>query len=232
MTRVLVVNADDFGLSNGVNEGIARAHEDGIVTAATLMVRGRAAEAAARYARRAPELSVGLHLDLAEWEFTEGEWRARYQVVAADDADAVDAEVDRQLAAFERLVGRPPTHLDSHQHVHREEPIRSALARRGERLGVPVRDVTPGVTYSGAFYGQDGKGYPVPEAITVAALIGVLEDLDDGVTELGCHPGLGPLDNVYASERETEVRTLCDPEVARAVERLGVRLCSFADVSL
>ncbi len=52
--RYLIVNADDFGLSEGVNRGIIRAHEQGIVTSASLMVRGAAAAEAARYARAAP----------------------------------------------------------------------------------------------------------------------------------------------------------------------------------
>lgn len=228
--RVLVVNADDFGLTSGVNEGVARAHEHGIVTAASLMVRTPAAEDAAAYARRRPELSVGLHLDLGEWECVDHEWRARYQVVDTGDAAAVEAEVDRQLQAFERLLGRAPTHLDSHQHVHRAERVRSALARAGARLRVPVRDVTPEIRYSGEFYGQDGRGYPVPQAITTEALIEVLERLPGGVTELGCHPGLGELDNVYAAEREREVRTLGDPAARDTLARLGIRLSSFADV--
>src|SRR5918994_4143612 len=185
--RVLIVNADDFGRAPGVNRGVARAHEQGIVTSATLMVKWPAAEEAAAYARRS-SLSVGLHLDLGEWEYRDGEWHARYHRLEAQTADGVADEVRRQLERFERLIGRPPTHLDSHQHVHREEPVRSALAGLGERLGVPVRDITPGIAYSGEFFGQDGRGAPVPEAITVDALVGIIESLPPGVTELGCHP--------------------------------------------
>jgi predicted glycoside hydrolase/deacetylase ChbG (UPF0249 family) len=227
--RVLIVNADDFGLSPGVNRGIARVHEEGIVTSATLMVRGPAAEAAADYARRNAALSVGLHLDLGEWEYRDGEWRARYQVVAADDTAAVRAEIDHQLRRFEALLGRPPTHLDSHQHVHRSEPVRDLLADRGRRLGVPVRDVTPGLRYSGEFYGQGGRGEPVPEAITVDALVAIIEQLPPGVTELGCHPGeADDLDTTYARERTREVETLCDPRVRSALDSCGVELRTIA----
>ena len=58
-----------FGLSEGVNRGIIRAHEQGIVTSASLMVRYPAAAEAARYALQHPRLSVGLHLDMAEWVY-------------------------------------------------------------------------------------------------------------------------------------------------------------------
>src|SRR3954452_23338645 len=124
-TRSLIVNADDFGLSAGVNRGISEAHERGIVTSASLMVRGPAAEEAAAYARAHPALSVGLHLDLGEWAWHDGGWGSVYEVVRADDAEAVADEAGRQLPAFPRLAGRAPTHLDSHQHVHCNQPVLS-----------------------------------------------------------------------------------------------------------
>src|SRR5262245_55550677 len=103
--RRLIVNADDFGLSPETNRGIITAHEGGIVTSASLMVRYPAAIEAADYARRHTRLGVGLHLDLGEWAFRGGEWVALYLVVAADDAGPVRAEAERQLAAFRDLVG-------------------------------------------------------------------------------------------------------------------------------
>jgi predicted glycoside hydrolase/deacetylase ChbG (UPF0249 family) len=231
--RYLIVNADDFGLSDSVNAGIARTHEEGIVTAATLMVRGRAAQAAADYARRTPSLSVGLHVDLAEWEYRDGEWIARYTVVDSADEDAVRDEVDRQLTRFRDLLGRDPAHLDSHQHVHRERPVAGVLRRVGERLGVPVRHQSDDITYRGDFYGQTGKGEPYPVAITVEALVEVLRTLPAGTTELGCHRGLADpqLDNVYRDERPVEVEVLCDPRVRAAVDEAGIRLVSFDEAA-
>src|SRR5437764_15380237 len=79
--RSLIVNADDFGLSEGVNRGILRAFDDGIVTSASLMVRQPAAASAAGEAALRPELSVGLHLDLGEWVFRNGSWETVYEVV-------------------------------------------------------------------------------------------------------------------------------------------------------
>src|SRR5262245_41603867 len=138
-SRRVIVNADDFGLSDGVNRGIIRAHEAGILTSASLMVRWPAARAAADYARTHFRLSVGLHVDLAEWICRNGEWKPKYQVVPPDDAEAVDVEVRRQLESFRHLLGKHPTHIDSHQHVHRNEPIRSILTETARELGVPLR---------------------------------------------------------------------------------------------
>src|SRR4051794_10944670 len=72
--RYLIVNADDLGYSARVNGGIFEAHQRGIVTSASLMVRWSAAAAAVAAARRCPGLSLGLHLDLGEWSYCDGEW--------------------------------------------------------------------------------------------------------------------------------------------------------------
>lgn len=219
--RALIVNADDFGRSAATNDGIVRGHEQGIVTSASLMVAWPAADAAAAYARRRRELSVGLHFDLGEWTYGDGEWRPVYQ---RGDAER---ELVQQLSRFRDLMGRDPTHLDSHQHVHREEPVASLLTTAATRLGVPLRERSP-IAYCGSFYGQSGRGEPYPQGITVTALVAIIDALPTGVTELGCHPGLDAgLDSSYRLERLAEVATLCDPRVGEACDRCGVALRGF-----
>ena len=78
-TRFLIVNADDFGLSEGVNRGIIEAHEHGIVTSASLMVLKPSAASAAAYSREHPRLSLGLHLDLGEWAYDGEAWVPVYR---------------------------------------------------------------------------------------------------------------------------------------------------------
>src|SRR5258708_14951846 len=175
--RFLIVNADDFGLSHGVNKGIIRAHQGGIVTSASLMVRWPAAKAAVEYAAAHPRLSIGLHLDLAEWVYRDEQWVARYQVVPADDERAVAGEVARQLESFRQLLGKDPTHLDSHQHVHRNEPVLSVMKRLAQELAVPLRSSDPQVRYCGGFFGQTGEGEPYPEGISLEGLLNTLSIL-------------------------------------------------------
>jgi predicted glycoside hydrolase/deacetylase ChbG (UPF0249 family) len=228
--RTLIVNADDLGLSPAVNAGIAAAHERGIVTSASLMVRQAAAPAAAGYANAHPALAVGLHVDLGQWDYVNGEWMVAYERCAADDEAAVEAECRAQLERFRRLLGRDPTHLDSHQHVHMSEPAATVVARLAAELGVPLR--ARGIRYEGGFYGQSGKGEPVPEAIGVERLLEIVSALPAGWTELGCHPGLGMRDeSSYGAEREQEVRALCDPRARKAIELAGVALRSFAEAT-
>jgi chitin disaccharide deacetylase len=231
-TRWLIVNADDFGLSSGVNAGIIAAHERGIVTSASLLVRWPAAAEAASYAATRGKLSVGLHVDLGEWQCREGKWEELYRVVPADDAAAVRAEVRRQLDVFHKLAGGNPTHIDSHQHYHRDDPARTVVLEIAAELGVPVRDFAPGIRYCGGFYGQSAYGHPFPDGISRAGLLQLLEDLPPGVTELGCHPGLDDeLRTMYCRERRHEVDVLCDAEIATAAGRLGIRLISFAEAA-
>jgi predicted glycoside hydrolase/deacetylase ChbG (UPF0249 family) len=233
MLRRLIVNADDFGLSAGINRGIIEAHECGIVTSASLMVRAAAAAAAAEYGRKNLRLSVGLHIDLAEWTYRDNAWTPLYQVVDLADAAAVESEVRAQVDAFIGLMGRSPQHLDSHQHVHCDEPLRSVVQRLAAELDLPLRHFTPSVRYCGEFYGQSAKGEPTPDLLAVDALLDLLRHLQPGTTELGCHPGYADaVETSYHSERAREVAVLCHPLVRQLLAEEHIELASFHDVSV
>lgn len=228
--RFLVVNADDLGLSAAVNDGIFRAHAEGVVTSASLMVRQGAAPAAAEGAASHPELAIGLHLDLGEWIYERGEWIQAYLHCDTDDRDAVEAECGAQLERFRALLGRDPTHLDSHQHLHESEPVAGVAEALAAELGVPLRNRA--IRYEGGFYGQSGKGEAFPEGISPERLAALIRELPPGWTEIGCHPAAGPVPtSSYDAERQVELRTLCDPSIREALNVTNVKLCSFAQVN-
>lgn len=228
--KYLIVNADDFGQSPGINRGIIRAHEHGIVTSASLMTRWEAAAEAARYAIDHPQLSVGLHIDLGEWAYRGSNWMPLYSVVASlDDEQAILKEITEQFATFQRLVGRDPSHIDSHQHVHLRQPVRSAVLHIAQTLHIPVRDCNSPAHYCGRFYGQTAEGAPLRGFISSEALIEILEGLPEGLTEIGCHPAASvDLRTMYCSERLAELQVLCDDQIKARIEALGIELCSFA----
>ncbi len=226
--RCLIVNADDFGLSEGTNRGIIESHERGIVTSASLMVRQPAVTSAASYAKANPALGMGLHMDLGEWEWRDDAWHQVWQVVAMEDAAAMAAEIERQLDRFHRLIGRAPTHLDSHQHVHQHEPARRIAEAIAARLGIPLRGVSGGIAFCGSFYAHGAKGAPFPEGVSVGNLLSLLRQLPVGTTELSCHPGLDEhLTSCYRLERLAEVRTLCDAHILAALQNEGITRIHF-----
>jgi predicted glycoside hydrolase/deacetylase ChbG (UPF0249 family) len=227
--RFLVVNADDLGLSEAVNDGIFAAHERGIVTSASLMVRQGAAPEAAERATDHPGLAIGLHIDLGEWNYEAGEWMLAYSHCDSDDAEEVEAECRAQLDRFRSLLDRDPTHLDSHQHVHESEPAKGVAEALAAELGVPLRNRA--IRYEGGFYGQSGRGEPFPEGITPERLIELIRALPPGWTEAGCHPAAGPVPtSSYDAERRIELEALCDPDVKELLDSGVVRLCSFAQI--
>jgi len=194
-----------------------------------MMVRWPAVVDAAAWARRRPHLSVGLHLDLGEWIVRDGEWEALYEVVDADDADAVGEEIRQQLQRFGDVMGHAPTHLDSHQHVHMREPVRSLLVAVGRRLGVHVRGLSR-TRYCGDFYGQWGAGESHPESISRDALVTILDGLHEGTTELACHPSAdntADVESMYLVERGIERRVLCDPSLRDEIATREIVLRSF-----
>lgn len=220
--RRLIVNADDFGMSAGVNRGILEAHERGIVTSASLMVDRPAAAEAARAAQAFPALGVGLHFELAGGIPSD-----------PDGAAGVRAELRRQHEAFLRLVGAPPAHVDSHHHVHREAAVASLFWEFCVAHDLPAR-ACGAVPFLGWFY-----GHAPPEDVrtdlyyvSVPFLAALLRDLPPGVSELGCHPGYVTPDisSRYLAEREAEIRTLTDPRIRALIADLGIALVNYASL--
>ncbi len=229
--KYLIVNADDFGLSPGVNQGVIVAHERGIVTSASLMVRFPAAAEAVESVQHGVRLSLGLHVDLGEWAYRDGDWTPIYEVLPLANPARLADEIHRQFDAFCDLVGEPPTHIDSHQHVHRDPQVCATLEPMADRLGVPLRHFCPEVRYCGDFYGQDQFGESTTQWVSSAALVKILSSLPSGITELACHPAMAcDFDGMYAAERLMELKSLCDPAVQAAVADHEITLCSFDQV--
>ncbi len=222
--RVLIVNADDFGASEGINRGIVEAHTGGIVTSTSLMVTGSVVAGAVALARAHPELGIGLHLDL------DGE-QADPDLDPSDTA-AVRAELARQLEVFGELMGRPPTHVDSHHHIHRRPEIEPIARELVAPLGIPLRE-DGRVTFVGGFYGQWEWQVTDLHHVSPEFLIWILRnEVGEGWTEVSCHPGYVSDDftSLYLTEREAELQTLTDPSVRAEIEAAGIRLASYREL--
>lgn len=226
--RYLIINADDFGQSPAINSGIIDCFENGIVTSTSLMVRYPSAAAAAGYAKLNPSLSVGLHADLGEWTLRNGEWEPLYLVTDISDPQQVKTELYHQLDRFVQLTGKEPSHLDSHQHVHKRESLFPVFNTLAAELNIPLRHFRKKISYCGSFYGQLENGDTYPEAISTEGLKNTLRNLGPGITELACHPASGTdLATLYSRERETERATLCDPSIKNFLQSEHISLISF-----
>ncbi len=247
----LIVNADDLGRSIGVSRGILRAHRDGIVTSTTLMPNAPHARHAAGLVRDQRRLGVGVHLVLTfarplsparavpSLVREDGTFPPRPHLVrGALRGEEVLAEFRRQIDHATRLLGRAPTHLDTHHFVQDEPEVLWALITVAKERALPVRHISPAQRdalrreglrtpdhFARDFYGK--------EAVTVDALVGLLARLPSGTTELMCHPAEVDdelMRSSYTREREIELETLTHAHVARAVRHAGFSLITFAEL--
>jgi predicted glycoside hydrolase/deacetylase ChbG (UPF0249 family) len=247
LSRLLIVNADDLGRSDGVNRGIFEAHERGLVTSATLMVAFPAASLAAAALTRHTRLGVGLHVTLTGAAPTlparevpslvdaHGLLPRKPEAMGEVEPREVLAEVRNQLALFRRLTGRMPTHLDSHHHSHRLPAVLDALIAVAREHGLPIRraseEVASRATAAGVRTTDRFEERFFGETATLDALLGILRGLGPGVTELMCHPGYTDEElrrgSGYADAREREIAALTDPRVLAALHELGIEATHF-----
>ena len=153
MERTIVINADDFGLCEGVNKGIVQAHTKGVLTSATLMANMPAAQEAVEIAKGLPNLGVGVHLNLTEGKAiskgaevdcivnSEGEFAfsASRLALLAILKGRVRKAIETELAAQIQWVidkGIKPTHLDSHKHIHSFPVIFPIVCRLAKRFDI------------------------------------------------------------------------------------------------
>jgi chitin disaccharide deacetylase len=244
MTRRLIVNADDFGLTRGVSAGILAAHRHGIVTSTTVLITVDV-DRESLVAARDSGLGIGLHVNLtlgrpltparslvdASGHFIRDARRAAARASVND----VEREVAAQIEKFTTLVKRAPTHLDTHHHVGLHEPVTGVMLAAAKRLDVPVRSQnavarararSAGLKTPDHFFGESGPGAYWARGTTLARL----RDLPPGVSEFMTHPGVfddALAQSRYARQRETELASLGAPAARAAAMALGVTLCDF-----
>ncbi|MFF3022201.1 chitin disaccharide deacetylase [Gottfriedia sp. NPDC057948] len=234
MTK-LIVNADDFGYSKGVNYGIIEAHLNGIVNSATMMMNMYAVEHGIELAKLHPTLGLGVHLVLTagkplltglqtivdqNGDFLKNSYWYDNPVINVEE---VEKEWDAQIQKF-LSYGLNPSHLDSHHHVHMTPILHPVIAKLSQKYNLPVR-ISPKSQIDGItpftdqlltdFYGSD-----IP--------INYFETIEDRINnriesvEVMVHPAL--IDNYlkngtsYCFERLTELDILTNSKLPKGVE--------------
>ena len=217
--RRLIVNADDFGYSRDINEGIVEGHRKGIVTAATLMPNGKAFEHAVELALGNPSLDVGCHFVLIGGDAVAPPGRHLPSTWSGFIAALAKGHVrpyDELRAQLRRLMdaGIKPSHLDTHKHTHMLPAVLRALARLAAEHGIrwvrrpfdfPLDGTAGGLSTSKKLVSRSlgfarshlhgilhrhGCGTTDHFAgLDGGVLSAALENLPPGDTELMCHPG-------------------------------------------
>jgi len=248
MEYLLIVNADDFGLSKGQNYGIVEACRHGVVTSTTAMVNGDAIEHAAELSRALPELGVGMHFVLTlgmpltpmpglTREGQLGKWIWEMAEQGTLPLEEIARELDCQFNRFVDLFGREPTHIDSHHHVHMIPAIFPLVAEFARRKGVALRvdrqvevpgELPPTTDgFSSAFYGEE-----ISEALFLSVLDRSVQQGERSL-EVMAHPAF--IDNTirksaYCWPRLTELDVLTSTSLKYAIAERGYRLGTFGDL--
>jgi predicted glycoside hydrolase/deacetylase ChbG (UPF0249 family) len=282
MLRRLVVNADDFGLTPGVSRGIIKAHREGIVTSTSVMINIPYAEESLRLAQKeAPDLDIGLHLNLTAGRPISPPDAIPDLVTSSGDFLDLDALLDRiesvdltqvrreftaQIERFREIMGHLPDHLDGHHYItarsHRTAELLIELAQgiscaiRNEVARKDILDGDLAGSYS-RIHGKEkmpqlieelnailtGGGVSTPDhftggfygdGATLGNLLLIILDLEEGISELMCHPAEVDEElrsaSSYNERRGDELAALTHPSAREVINSSFVQLINFGDL--
>lgn len=252
MQRLLIVNADDFGLSKGQNYGIIDACNNGVVTSTTALVNSAASEHAAALSRSCPGLSVGMHFVLTlggslttmpvlapDGRLGKGIWQQAEQ--GPLPLEEIAGELEAQFNRFVSLFGHQPAHIDSHHHVHMMAQIFPLVADFARQRGIPLRvdreiAARDELVLDGLFTSDGFASGFYGEAISQALFLQALDasaQRGEASLEVMCHPAFVDnvvMDSSYCYPRLAELEVLTSPALKYAVAERGYRLGTYADL--
>jgi len=243
----LIINGDDFGLSEANTLGIIKAYKDGILRSTTMMTNMEHAAFAAGLMPKYPKLGVGLHLTLTMGKpilkthqtivDQNGDFRKQseyYKKSFEIDLEEIKAEYQAQMDRFIELTGKLPTHIDHHHSQCLVEEAPAIFFELAKKYDLPIRNG----------YALFGEGYDYQKVDFVrdfyddnATIEFFLEDsanlLSYEIVECMAHPGY--LDNdmyhksSYNLQRMKEMEILCDERVKNWVKENKIELVNFSD---
>lgn len=250
----MIVNADDFNLTRGVDRAILECHDRGIVSSTTFMVNLPVASSTVRELKKRKTLGVGLHLNVTFKSpilgapkiksLTSGHGSFRKMKEQLDGLPAASelfSEYSAQVQKFIKVFGRKPTHLDTHHQMHNHPFFLKVLTEAAKTFKVPMRTSCL-LTQSALlkklkspiatdyFFGNlTPEGHWTAEPLEV-----ILKNLPEGVSEIMCHPGVVDADlksvSSFTTGRAVEHRVFSAPRFRKILSDSGVRLVHFGMV--
>ncbi|HHL2559430.1 TPA: chitin disaccharide deacetylase [Yersinia enterocolitica] len=252
MEKLLIVNADDFGLCKGQSYGIIEAFRHGIVSSTTAMMNCAEIYHAAELSKQHSALPVGMHFvltygrpltampSLVDAKGELGKWLWARAEAGELNLDEIAQELTAQFNKFVAVFGRPPTHIDSHHHVHMLPQIYPLIESFAHEKSLPLRIDrheaqqqgmvlnNPRSTewFDAGFYGENLTEQSFLQLLATADQNGI------NTIEVMCHPAF--IDKIlmtsgYCYPRLTELEVLTSPALKQSIEQLGYRLGSYSD---
>ncbi|MBU4684045.1 chitin disaccharide deacetylase [Cedecea davisae] len=253
MDRLLIINADDFGLSKAQNYGIIEAFHHGVVTSTTAMMNAEAIKHAAGLCARYPGLGVGMHFVLTlgrpltempvltRGEGVLGKWIWEMAEQGQLDLAEIRQELESQYQRFIDVFGIEPTHLDSHHHVHMIPEIFPIVAAFANAKGIPLRvdrdaaardDIALTGVRSTEGFSSEFYGDAISEELLLESVDASAQRREKSL-EVMCHPSF--VDNTllksnYCYPRLAELEVLTSSALKYALAERGYRLGTFRDI--
>ncbi|EPC7976485.1 chitin disaccharide deacetylase [Yersinia enterocolitica] len=252
MEKLLIVNADDFGLCKGQSYGIIEAFRHGIVSSTTAMMNCADIYHAAELSKQHPALPVGMHFvltygrpltampSLVDASGELGKWLWARAEAGELNLDEITQELTAQFNKFVAVFGRPPTHIDSHHHVHMLPQIYPLIESFAQEKSLPLRIDrheaqqqgmvlnNPRSTewFDAGFYGENLTEQSFLQLLATADQNGI------NTIEVMCHPAF--IDKIlmtsgYCYPRLTELEVLTSPALKQSITDRGYRLGSYLD---
>lgn len=259
MAKKLIINADDYGLTRSVSEGIIRAHRDGVVTSTSVMIN-LAQRVDVIELLENPSLDIGVHLNLTVGKSVlpkekiphlvdeNGHFHKRKTtrrpvnddgVVLFDDVpiEEIILEMETQIRHFIGF-GLTPTHLDTHHHIHANPKVMDAIIFSAINSNLPLRTINPemrdevrskGIRTTEFF---EGRFFGL-DLVNLKNMATIFADISDGVTELMCHPGevSDELKAIsgYVDERQAELDVLIKPDMLGFINDERIHITNWHD---
>lgn len=207
--KYLIVNADDFGYSYGVNRGIIAAHVNGVVTSTSVLVN-RIAAAEATNLSKYPNLSVGLHFDIK-------------------NPDNATSELLKQVEKLKNMIGKMPSHIDVHKILDRSPELDAVLRAYSDEHKIPVRQLGF-AKFIDSYHGPHSGGDLSVDRFKLA-----INQATDPYNEIMCHPGYCDdyllQNSAYSQPREQELKTLCDPSLKDYIAQKDLKLINWQELA-
>ncbi|WP_195266036.1 MULTISPECIES: chitin disaccharide deacetylase [unclassified Clostridium] len=238
----LIINADDFGFSRGVNYGIIDAYRNGVVRSTSIMAGMPGFDHAVELLEECPNLGCGVHLTLSAYKPVLDSHKTIvdengffYKRINPDeDVEGFDLEeIYKEFCAqIEKVKSRgiEITHLDSHHHVHTFEFLKPVMEKLLEKYNLPIRgglcyelDYDKIIPYDGLFYN---------ETVNIDAFKQLKSKLEKyEILETMSHPAY--VDSFimetssYNIKRAEELKILTSKELKELIESMGIELCNY-----